>query len=807
MFAHLGSLCARRWQVVIAVWLGVTGLLLVVAPAWNDVARDGDLDYLPAKMPSVLGRQMMGRAFPESAAKSEIVVILERADGELTKRDLAVAETVGKALSELETLPLADVWTPGTPQIGNLLMSPKSSNGQACMVVAHLNVDFAATKTIEVLAAVEDRMKRLFEEEGENVEGLDWSIYGSAAVGGDMLSAAAESVRNTELTTTVTVLIILLLVYRAPLLALVPLVTMGITIVVSTSFIALLTQLNLVPGFEWWTLKVFTTTRIFLIVVLFGSGTDFCLFLLARYREELEHGRGRDSAIIRSLGHVGEALSGSAFTTMIGLGSMFFAEYGKYHNSGPSIAICLGITLIACVTLAPALLAAFGPRVFWPGKLIRSREHETLDEAVAGAGRFGTLWDRISQVTIRRPGLVLATALALLVPLAFAGATRSEPTYDILEELGPERASVAGYRMLNRHFSAGETTPLMILAHVESGGLNERAAQYGAMTALWHDLRSIEGVKSVRCLPRPLGVPPFESAGARGRDRIPQDGLVRVRERYLSQTPELFGKVTRFDVILEYSSFSREAIEVFERIESRLAEISKGTVNVTASRFEEKKSDAAESSRASERKAMSLVPWHGAEFYFGGQVAGIRDLVDVTQRDEAKIQLLVVAGVMLVLLLLIGRPVVCGYLILTVVFTYLVTIGATELTFRAAYGETFVGLDWKVSVFLFVLLVAIGQDYNVYLVTRVFEEQRRRGPLEGLRFAVVRTGGIITSCGVIMAATFVSMVTGSLRFMVELGFAVCLGVMLDTCVVRPVLVPAFLALRMRLGKAIGREWT
>jgi RND superfamily putative drug exporter len=198
------------------------------------------------------------------------------------------------------------------------------------------------------------------------------------------------------------------------------------------------------------------------------------LFLIARYREELEHGRGRDSAIIRALGHVGEALSGSAFTTMVGLGSMVFAEFGKYRNSGPSIAICLGITLLACLTLAPALLAALGPRVFWPGKLIRVRDHETLDEAVAGAGRFGWLWHRIAEVTIQRPGTLLIAAVVLLAPLGVAGVLRSEPTYDILEELGRTRTSVVGTRMLERHFPAGETSPLTILAYVKSGGLTNR---------------------------------------------------------------------------------------------------------------------------------------------------------------------------------------------------------------------------------------------------------------------------------------------------------------------------------------------
>ena len=207
--------------------------------------------------------------------------------------------------------------------------------------------------------------------------------------------------------------------------------------------------------------------------------------------------------------------------------------------------------------------------------------------------------------------------------------------------------------------------------------------------------------------------------------------------------------------------------------------------------------------------------WNGSSVYLAGTTPSMIDLRSVTIADNQRIKIAVVLAVFLVLLVVIRRVGLCLYLIFTVLLSYYATLGLTVLFFRGVYGAEYVGLDWKLPLFLFVILVAVGQDYNVYLVTRIVEEQRNSGWLAALRHAVSRTGGIITACGIVMAATFFSMTASAwfpgmmrsfgfqtdastgLRGIIELGFALGLGVMIDTFYVRTILVPSFVTLMGR----------
>ena len=352
-------------------------------------------------------------------------------------------------------------------------------------------------------------------------------------------------------------------------------------------------------------------------------------------------------------------------------------------------------------------------------------------------------------------------------------------TYDLVAELSPRRPSVQGTNLLRRYFPPSETRTDHGARPAERSQLPDPRGprrHFRGLTSQLNELAYVDsqGVRqprsilAVRSLTNPLGDSPhsFSPFSEAGRRKMATIRNPRAMAKFLSHAPGYAGKVTRLELITRYDPFARENVRLLDFLDEHLRALA----------------------------ADPASPWHGTAFYLVGTTAGIRDLKAVNESDCRLIGVLTSLAVLAVLVVVLRRPLVSLYLVLTVLLGFFVSIGVTKLVFMGHPRQPFVGLDWKLPLFLFVILVAVGEDYNIYLATRVIEEQRRRGQLEGLRVALVRTGGIITSCGVIMAGTFASMMSGTLRGMHELGFALAFGVLLDTFVIRTILVPAFLAL-------------
>jgi len=255
------------------------------------------------------------------------------------------------------------------------------------------------------------------------------------------------------------------------------------------------------------------------------------------------------------------------------------------------------------------------------------------------------------------------------------------------------------------------------------------------------------------------------------------------------------GKLMRIDIVFDTDPFARDAVKRLEQAKAAIQQsLHKYSLPEPVKAEEAADGEAAAAKPPADPPEQKIDLSEKAQVLALGSTASIRDLKLSTDRDQIRINIYVSVAVFLVLMVLLRQPMLCAYLIITVIFSYLVTLGAAFILFRFTTGPDFVGLDWKVPVFLFTLLLALGEDYNVLFMSRVTEEQPKHGALPGILVALTKTGGIISSCGIIMAGTFTSLMTGSLAGMVQMGFALAFGVTIDTFIVRPILVPAYLVL-------------
>ncbi len=798
MFYRFGQFVVRTWPLWFFGWILAVVVATVYAPDRDSVIKTGEFAFLPEDSPSRVAERLYAQAFPQESKASTIGVIVRRADtsqqlteadldfvddgtdaddpdavGELRERLVRIAEESGLITKEEIAEGESVVRSYRDRTIGKFL---NSADGRATLVVMDLNREFLDAANSPIVRKVESLVFDDPDFRKHWPDGIEMFVSGTAVVGRDMLKAAKDSAKATETLTIGLVILLLGLIYRAPALAMVPLITVAVAVKLTVSLLCILAE------HQW--VVLFSGFESYVTVLLYGAGVDYCLFLIARYKEESDQGIPVRQALIDAQGYVGAAIAASAGTVICGIGMMIFAEFGKFHDAGIAITFGLVIVLVACLTFTPALLCLFGRSVFWPKMIAASTIAKSYVESdVPEGGWLQNLWDHVGAILVRRPMQIWLASIAMMLPFAVVGVWfYTDLSYGLLTDLPTSSTSVIGTNIVREHFPAGTTGPITVLIKspkidfAEAHGDDAGIPVIHELTTSLNDLREKLDLADIRSVSHPLGGDEdLESAGSAAAIRIMTK---RAIAHYVSEDEVNTHHVTRMELTSNIDPFARNSMEHLGILENEI------------------RASLPEEVRAS------------SEVLVLGPTASIRDLKHVTDRDQIRIDLLVIFGVFTILVVLLRQPGVCLYLIVTVLFSYLATLGFTYLSFRLWDGDAFAGLDWKVPMFLFTILIAVGEDYNIFLMTRIDEEQKRFGPVKGVIHALSRTGRIISSCGIIMAGTFASLAAGSLKGMSQLGYALAFGVLLDTFVVRPVLVPAYLVLLHsgrfgRVGRWLG----
>lgn len=665
--------CGRRTKwVTLALWLVV---IVALAPLASKLtgAQDNDAQsWLPGSAEST---KVLDASKDFRDERTPAVVIYAREDG-LTRADQRRVSRAAEGIKELRAHGIRG-WESTGP------VYDRRENPRAAQILVPITMDEDGWERI---APAVDRIR---EVSGTSAGGLSVHITGPGGTSADF-AEAFEGIDSTLLYAAASVVIIALLVtYRSPTLLLVPLFSVIAALLTAQAIVYLLA--------EHAGLTVNGQSAGILLVLVFGAGTDYALLLVARYREELRRHHDRHEAMAVAVHRAGPAVLASGATVVISLLVLVFAEMNSTSGLGPVCAVGVTLSLLAMLTLFPALLVIVGRWIFWP--LI---PHEGSREPTEHG-----MWARIGARISHRPravwsvtAIVLAALSLGILQLRAAGLANEDAFTDTPD-------SVTGQQISARYFPAGSGDPLVIVTDTDRAPAVKRV------------VAGTEGV-----VPDSLAVPPGTRRSYEGR--------------------------TLFEATMTDPPDSAAAKKTVDRV----------------------------------RDAVDAVP--GAETLVGGGTAALLDADDASVRDNKLVMPLVLVVVLLVLTVLLRALVAPLLLIATVVLSYAAALGISALAFRHLFD--YAGEETSYPLFVFVFLVALGIDYNIFLATRIREEARRQGTRPGTRTALAATGAVITSAGLVLAGTFAVLGTLPVTAFAEIGFAVAVGVLLDTFIVRSVLV-------------------
>ena len=480
MFDRLGRLVLRLRFVFVVGWLVAAAYFGAFAPSLSQTGSADETSFLPKDAESLAARQVIAKAFPNDSAPTTALIVFSRSGG-LTDADRAAIEGLRPYFegSGHPDAVLRYVTAENTPSLASMF---RSTDG----VVEQARVDMSTPSFLPRTNAAINAVRAHLADSGVLPSGLSAQVTGQAGIGRDYLQAIEDGTSRTTLVTIFLVVLVLLLIYRAPLAALAPLMTIGSAFLVSRGVLGFLAQ-------GGWQLS--SVLDSFIVVLVFGVGTDYTIFLISRFREELGR-NGNEDAVRVTVSRIGAVITASAATVIVGLTSMLAARFGMVQTTGPALAITIFITLLAGLTLTPSLLAIFGRRLFWP---LHEKTRTASDEDRG-------FWAALARRITARPGLLAGLVLILLVIPAL-GLPMLKENFDVLNELPAGAESRQGFETLSQHLAEGQLMPLTVLIKEPGSSATAFSSRQGLtdIGALEKSIAALPNVQTVRSLVDPLG--------------------------------------------------------------------------------------------------------------------------------------------------------------------------------------------------------------------------------------------------------------------------------------------------------------
>ena len=720
----LFSASAKRGAILgIIIWIAAIGVISSIAPSLSEVTTNEQDEFLPGGAESVAAAQLASEKFPTGDGIPALIVFSSSGGYDALKAPISMfAESVRGSESPEAVL---SVLTPeDSPGARASLVAPDSLTS---MVVVTLGGSPSEPEFGEAVDWLSDQAELV----GGNLQ-IETAVTGPAGIISDAVKVFSSIDLRVTLVTVLLVLVLLLIIYRSPVLAIVPLIVIGTALTLAQSLAAMLSQ--------QFDLPLNGQVTAIMSVLVFGAGTNYALFIVSRYREELVLNPDKWSAMRTTMSHVGPSIAGSAGTTMVAMFALTFASFGSFRSLGPMLALAIFVVLLSGLLVMPAVIAMLGRLAFWPRPLIQQ----------SSVGTDG-LWHKVGRYVSRKPKTVFVVTMVAIV-VGTLPSWSITPSFNFIDGFPDDAESKRGYELLTNSFPPGQLAPTQVLVSVEQGNV---LGEFVELEKVSQSLANIDGIISVTGPTRPTGVPVSEAQAA-----------VFGNQRFVS--PD--GTTARIDLVFGDDPYDQPALTRIDTIRTAVAQ-----------------------------SPLSSVP--GSQILVGGESAVQADTkasIDADIMWLAPVSLLAIFGVLVVLLRSIVAPL---YLVFSVIVSFGATFGISVFIFQEVFGHT--GVAYSNGVWMFIFLVALGADYNIFVMSRVREAVRNEGIRDGIATAVGRTGGVVTSAGIILAGTFAVLTTLPLRDIFQLGFAVMLGVLIDTFVVRALLVPSMAAL---LGNLSWWPW-